>query len=87
MFFVQSFRHFSIEQFVKVKETHSKLVFAKNQNIRKKNRISKNHSKVIMASLLQQFELQRESCRRDLKIRSNYRGFRITEIRITESKL
>ena len=35
----------------KFKETHSKLVFAKNQNIRKKNRISKNHSKVIMASL------------------------------------
>ena len=37
-----------------------------------------------MASLfvknLEKFELQRDSSQRDLKIRSNYRNFRITEI-------
>ena len=37
-----------------------------------------------MASLfvknLEKFELQRDSSQRDLKVRSNYRNFRITEI-------
>ena len=46
---------------------------------------------VIMASLLvrnvETFELQRESYQRDLEIRSNYRNFWITEIRITERRL
>ena len=46
---------------------------------------------VIVASLLvrnvEKFESQRESSQRDLKIRSNYRNFRITETRTTEMKL
>ena len=33
------------------------------------------------------FEIQREFCRGDLKLLSNYRAFLIREIRIVESKL
>ena len=55
------------------------------------NQNSKDRPMVIMASLLvrnvENFELQRESSQRDLKILSKYRNFRITEIRIKERKL
>ena len=46
---------------------------------------------VIIASLLvryvEKFESHWESFQKDLEIRSNYRNFRITEIRIRESQL
>ena len=46
---------------------------------------------MIMASLLvknvENFELQRESYEKELKIHSNYRSIQITEIWITERKL
>ena len=69
--------------------TRLKLVCIKNQNIQK------NKSKFErpfdgdngLVSDVEKFELQREFSQRELKIRSNYRHFRITEIRITESKL
>ena len=55
------------------------------------NQNSKDRSMVIMVSLLvrnvEKFELQRKSSQRNLKIRSNYRNSRITEIRSVERKL
>ena len=51
----------------------------------------KDHLMVIMDSLLirnvEKFELQRKSCQGNLKVHSNYRSFRITEIWVTERKL
>ena len=41
---------------------------------------------ILLARNVEKFELQRESSQRDLKIRSNYRSFRITEIYLNYGK-
>ena len=41
---------------------------------------------ILLARNVEKFELQRESSQRDLKIRSNYGSFRITEIYLNYGK-
>ena len=41
---------------------------------------------ILLARNVEKFELQRESSQRDLKIRSNYRSFRITKIYLNYGK-
>ena len=80
--------------FPHTRETYSRvsnLYVSKTKTFEKTNQNSKDRSVVMMASLLvsnaEKFELEKDSSQRDYKIHSNYKNFRITEIRITERKL
>ena len=88
MLFVKPLRHLSIYQGDLF--TRLKFVFIKINTFEKINQNSKDRSMVIMANLLvrdaEKFKLQRGFSQKGLKIRSNYRNFRITEFEITERK-